>query len=71
MPLMAIVAGSIALLLLIFMGASFLIAPNKANEWFGTWTTHGQSSIMLRLFGFVWIIVIFFFAVLIVGVASK
>jgi hypothetical protein len=60
-----IVARLIALLLLLFMGACFLVAPDKANQWFGTWSTQRQSAIMLRVFGLVWIIAILLFAALI------
>ena len=65
MVTVGIVAGLIALLFLVFMGACFLVAPDKANQWFGTWSTQDQSAIMLRVFGLVWIIVILLFAALI------
>lgn len=70
MAIVGIVAGMIALVILVFMGAAFLIAPDKANQWFGTWTTQDQSAVMLRIFGLVWIIVILFFAFLIYGAVS-
>ena len=70
MATIGLLAGLIALVLLVFMGASFLIAPDKANQWFGTWTTRGQSTIMLRIFGLVWIVLILLFAALIYSAVS-
>jgi hypothetical protein len=71
MPIVGIVAGSIALLLLMFMGATFLVVPDKANEWFGTWSTQHSGSLQLRVFGLVWIVLILFFALVIVGALWK
>jgi len=71
MPIVGIVAGSIALLLLVFMGAAFLVAPDKANEWFGTWTTQNAGPLQLRVFGLVWIVVILLFALVFVGAVWK
>jgi hypothetical protein len=71
MPIVGIVAGSIALLLLVFMGAAFLFAPDKANEWFGTWSTQNASPLQRRAGGLVWIVLILFIALVMVGAFWK
>ena len=71
MPVWATVAGSIAVVLLVFMGATFLIAPTKGNEWFGTWTTQGVSPTMLRIYGLVFIVLVLLFADLIYAAISE
>ena len=65
MPIVGIVAGLIALLILLFMRAAFLVSPTGANEWFGTWSTLKAGSLHLRLFGPVWIVSILFLALMI------
>jgi hypothetical protein len=70
MPVWATVAGSIAVVLLVFLGATFLVAPTKANEWFGTWTTQGESPTMLRIYGLVFIVLVLLFADLIYAAIS-
>ena len=71
MPVYGIVAGFIAWFLLTFVGAFFMIAPEKANQWFGTVATQGESPFTLRLGGLLFIFAVFFIALMIVEEFSK
>jgi len=71
MPVYGVVAGLIAFLLLTFVGASFLIAPDKANEWFGTLTTQSESPLALRMGGLLFIFAVLFLAALIVETIGR
>jgi hypothetical protein len=71
MPVYGIIAGFIAWVLLTLVGASFMIAPEKANEWFGTLATQGESPSALRLGGLLFIFAVFFVGLMIVEAVSK
>jgi hypothetical protein len=71
MPVYGIVAGFIVWLLLTLVGASFMIAPEKANEWFGTLATQRESPGVLRLGGLLFIFGVFFIALMFVEEFSK
>ena len=71
MPVYGIIAGFIAWLLLTLVGASFMIVPKKANEWFGTSGTQGESPSVLRLGGLLFIFAVFFVGLMIVEAVSK
>jgi hypothetical protein len=71
MPVYGVVAGLIAWFLLTFVGASFMIAPEKANQWFGTLATQGESPLTLRLGGLLFIFAVLFIALMIVEEFSR
>ena len=48
-----------------------MIAPEKANEWFGTLATRGESPRVLRLGGLLFIFAVFFIALMIVEEVSR
>ena len=48
-----------------------MIAPKKANEWFGTLATQGESPSVLRLGGLLFIFAVFFVGLMIVEAVSK
>jgi hypothetical protein len=71
MPVYGIIAGFIAWLLLTLVGASFMIAPQKANEWFGTLATQRESPGVLRLGGLLFVFAVLFIALTFVEALSK
>lgn len=71
MPVYGIIAGFIAWLLLTLVGASFMIAPEKANEWFGTMETQRENPGVLRLGGLLFIFAVFFIGLMIVEAVTK
>ena len=48
-----------------------MIAPEKANQWFGMVATQGESPFTLRLGGLLFIFAVFFIALMIVEEFSK
>ena len=71
MPVYGIIAGFIAWLLLTLVGASFMIVPEKANEWFGTLATQRESPGVLRLGGLLFIFAVFFIGLMIIEAVSN
>jgi hypothetical protein len=52
-------------------GAAFLVAPDKANEWFGIWSSQNSGPLQRRVGGLVWIVLILFIALVVVGALWK
>lgn len=67
MPRAAITVASLGMFLFFAMGAAFLIAPNKANELFGTYITRRENSFNLRVLGLLFMIFALLFEGAMVG----
>lgn len=48
-----------------------MIAPEKANQWFGTMATQGESPLTLRVGGLLFIFAVLFIALMIVEEVSR